>query len=255
MYRFNGKRCAANVLGVVAIAIAVAGCEWGTASAGIRKRDRVESASGMLQDVFENLPGWAQGEHPILRSRIDVERGRLWILTRDGVDLYQVETSQKVAHIGLPGWLWVGKPYSCSPDLALGPRGEAVISSNVVPTLWRIDPESFAASTHDLVLDADTDKDVGFTGLAYSAQQGAFFAVSALQGSLWRIDPLLRRAQNIPLSAALPKACGLAMHARAPGQRATRFAGVCVGTDRGDWTVSLSPDQRSGYVSPRPCAG
>ena len=54
---------------------------------------------------------------------------------------------------------------------------------------WRIDPETLTVSKHEPVLNADTDKDVGFTGLVYSAEEDAFFAVSDF-GALWRIDPL-----------------------------------------------------------------
>jgi streptogramin lyase len=113
--------------------------------------------------------------------------------------------------VRLPGWVWAGAPYGCLPDLALGPRGEAVVTSNVLPTLWRIDPDSLAVSVHALALDADDDKDVGFTGLVYSPQHGAFFAASHAHGSLWRIDPQLRTARKMPLSASNPQPCGLAL--------------------------------------------
>jgi len=184
---------------------------------------------------------------------MDAARGRLWALTADGVELYEVATRRKVAQIALPDWTWVHEQYSCPPDLAIGPRGEAVISSNVVPTLWRIDPVTLQASKHEPVLDEDTGRDVGFTALAYSAQQGVFLAVSGPHGSLWRIDALLGRAQSIPLSAPLPKACGLATRPRGADKRVTGFVGLCVRSDIGDWTVSLSPDQRFGYVRPGPC--
>jgi len=184
---------------------------------------------------------------------VDAVRSRIWVLTLDGVALFEASTGEEVAQISLPGWLWVDEQYACPPDLAIGPGGEAVISSNVVPALWRIDPVTLAASEHALVLDADTGKDIGFTGLTYSAQQGAFFAVSAFQGSLWRIDPRLQRAQNIPLSAPLANACGLAMRPRASDQRASRFVGLCVRAEQESWLVSLAPDQRSGYVSQGSC--
>jgi len=170
-----------------------------------------------------------------------------------GVELYDAATQRKVAQIALPDWLWAGSQYAGPPDLAIGPRGEAVISSNVVPTLWRVDPVTFAVSKHDLAIEDDTGRDIGFTALAYSAQQGAYFGVSPTQGSLWRIDPLLRRAQNVPLSAPLPKAWTLAIPPRERDQRASLFVGFCVRSEQGDWTVNLAPDQRSGYVRPGQC--
>ena len=185
MNGFIGKRSAVSVLGVVAMTIALAGCS-SIAAAGV----------------------W--DERPVLRSQADAARGRIWVLTPAGVSLYEASTGENIADIPLPDWLWAGEKYACSPDLAIGPGGEAVISSNVVPTLWRVDPVTLVASKHELAIEDDAGRDIGFTELAYSAQQGAYFAVSPSQGSLWRIDPSLRRAQSVSPSAPLPKACGLA---------------------------------------------
>lgn len=238
-----GRRSAARFLGAVAIAVAVAGCDSDAASSRT-PRDMV--ATTIPQD-------WYQGERPVLRSQVDAIRSRIWVLTLDGVALHEASTGEKVAQIALPGWIWVGEQFACPPDLAIGPGGEAVVSSNVVPTLWRIDPATLAVSEHSLAMDKDTGRDIGFTGLAYSGQQGAFFAVDAFQGSLWRIDPLLRRAQNIPLSAPLANACGLAIRPRSSGQEKYGTVGLCVRAEEGDLAVNLAPDQRSGYVSQGSC--
>lgn len=245
MYAITSTRSAANVLGMVAMAVAVAGCDSDAASSSAPRAGVVES---MPQD-------WYRGERPILRSQADAAGGRLWILTSEGVELYEEATRRRVARIALPGWLWAGETFACPPALAIGPRGEAVISSNVLPTLWRIDPVTLIASRHELLLDDDKGKDVGFTGLAYLARQQAYFAVSGLHGSLWRIDSSLQRAQNIPLTEPLPKACSIAMPPRAADQRASRFAALCVRAGHGDWSINLAPDQRSGYVKPGPCMG
>ena len=237
------RRSAASIFGVLAIAVAVPGCDSDAASGGTPRASVVESVP---QD-------WYRGDRPILRSQLDAARGNLWALTAEGIELYEAATRRRVAQIALPDWLWVGEKYTCPPDLTIGPGGEAVISSNIVPTLWRIDPATLKASRHELVLDEDKGKDVGFTGLVYSAPQKAFFAVSAMHGSMWRIDPALQRAQSIPLSEPLPKACGIAMQTRAADQRANRFAALCVRADKGDWSVNLAPDQRFGYVRPGQC--
>jgi hypothetical protein len=142
----------------------------------------------------------AQNLSPILRVQVDAARDRIWILTRNGVDIYDFKTQKATRHISLPDWHWAGEPFGCSPDLAPGPRGEALISSDVVPTIWRVDPATLAASKHELALDADADKDVGFSGLAYSTEQGVWLGVSCFHGSLWRIDPSLRRAQKMSRS-------------------------------------------------------
>jgi len=190
---------------------------------------------------------------PNVRYQVDAARNRIWWVTGDGVYLHDASKPQRI-ELTLPGWQWVAAPYSCLPDLTLGPKGEAVISSNIVPTLWRVDPETLAVSVHPLVLDADLDKDVGFSGLTYSGRDAAFFAVSGVHGSLWRIDPLLRRAQKVALSAPIHKACGLAVRAGIARPAVSQAIGVCVRTTQDDWIVSLARDQRSGHVRKAPCA-
>ena len=119
-----------------------------------------------------------------------VQAKRAWQLTRDGV-------MAGATSVSIPGWILAEEPYACPPELAVGPKGEAVITSNVVPTLWRIDPETLAVTEHPIALDADRDRDVGFSRLAYSPRHGAYFAVSAAHGSLWRIDTQLQRAEKL----------------------------------------------------------
>ena len=150
------------------------------------------------------------------RQRDDPARGRVWILNPQGVFFYNTGTG-KLVKVTLPSWQWVDTPYACPPDLAIGPNGEAVVTSNVVATLWRIDPDSLAVSVHQLVLDADNDKDVGFSGLRYSTEHGVFFAASAVHGSLWRIDPLLRKGQKVPFMGPVRESCVAPEAARALG--------------------------------------
>ena len=169
-----------------------------------------------------------QIDAPEARSQTDLARNRVWLLNSEGVFLQ--EGAAPLKKLQLPDWHWAGAPYGCLPDLALGPKGEAVITSDVLPTLWRIDPETLAVSKHPLALDADTDKDVGFSGLTYSAMQGVYFAVSHAQGSLWRIDRAFTRAQKIPLSEPVPGAYGLTARQNDARGRATFLAGLCAST-------------------------
>jgi hypothetical protein len=138
----------------------------------------------------------ASSADPPTRYRVDPARQRVWLLTVDGVIVDDAAAPAKVA-VSLPEWQWVAPPYGCLPDLAIGPNGEAVITSNVLPTLWRIDPGTLAVSVHPLALDADLDKDVGFSRIAYSPEHGAFFAVGIYDGALWRIDPVLASARKL----------------------------------------------------------
>ena len=178
-----------------------------------------------------------------LRTVQDASRNRVWVLESDA--LYLHEGAQKKRY-ELPGWIYATEPYACSPDLALDAQGAAVVTSNVVPVLWRVEPAKAQVTRHELTLDADADKDVGFSGLAYAREPGVFFAVSATHGSLWRIDPLLRRAQNIPVSIALRDACGLAVD-----RTKVRRTVVLCAQGR---AVYLAPDQRSGHVFAGRCA-
>jgi hypothetical protein len=162
------------------------------------------------------------------------------MLTPRGVTLFEGVAPQRARVIELPGWVWAAEAYACPPDLALGPKGEAVVSSNVAPWVWRIDPVTLTVTRHDLVLDAHADKDVGFTALAFSAERQVFFGLSGF-GALWRIDPLLRRAQKVALSEPLYGACAVST---------TRS---CVYGPGGSWRVSVAPDQRSAHVQAGSC--
>lgn len=135
---------------------------------------------------------------PQVWNQIDPVRGQAWRLTRDGVVL---QRSGKASHatVTLPGWVWADAPY-CPPDLAVGPSGEAVVTSNVMATLWKVDPDTLAVSVHSLTLSADNDKDVGFSGLFYSREHAAFFAFSEVQRSLWRIDAGLTSGEKLGTS-------------------------------------------------------
>ena len=142
-------------------------------------------------------PDWFAAQAAILRYQKDPARNRGWVLTPDGVFMIDFNSRRTVMHVPLPDWHWAGEPYGCTPTLALGPKGAALISSDVVPTLWRIDPETLAVSRHDLVLDQDPGRDIGFSGLAYSARLAAYIAVPCTQDSVWRIDPLLSKGQKV----------------------------------------------------------
>jgi hypothetical protein len=231
---WNGNAGMVRALFLTASMVLIAGCEIGAAT---------RKASNDAPEL----------RLPSARYQVDPARNRVWYLTPEGVFLFDVSRPERVA-VSLPGWVWAGAPHGCMPDLALGPRGEAVVTSNVLPTLWRIDPESLAVSEHALALDADTGKDVGFTGLVFSPQHGAFFATSDAHASLWRVDPQLRTAQKIPLSASIPQACGLTLRPRGTRQALNRMADLCVGTPHGGWSVLFAPDGRSSYVSAVPCA-
>jgi hypothetical protein len=102
-----------------------------------------------------------------------------------------------VAFARLPGWQWLKRDFACAPDLAVGPGGEVIVSSNVLPVLWRVDAATFKVTRHDLRLESDGGRDVGFSRLEYSRKTGAYYATSGVQRSVWRIDAGLGAAHKI----------------------------------------------------------
>jgi hypothetical protein len=130
----------------------------------------------------------------LLRYQVDPGRDRSWWLTRDGVLLHSAAQPKKF--IALPGWIWADEPH-CPPGIAIGPNGEAVVTSNAVSMIWRIDPQTLAVSVHELDLGKDAGRDVGFVALAYSAEQAGYFAYSANQPAVWKIDRHLARASRV----------------------------------------------------------
>ena len=140
----------------------------------------------------------------------DEPRNNLWVLQADAVYLHDATTRALKQRFELPGWTYASDAYICSPDLAVDAHGAAVVTSNVLPVLWRIEPFKAQVTRHELALDADADKDIGFTGLAYARHQRMFYAVSATYGSVWRIDPQLSRAQKVRQSDVPERECASA---------------------------------------------
>jgi len=191
------------------------------------------------------LPGL---EPPAVRHQVDVRRSRVWFVGTESVTMHEASRPERRVLV-LPDWIVADVLDAGPPGLALGPGGEAVVTSNVLPVLWRIDPETLAVSTHPLALDADTDKDVGFSGLVYSAQHAAYFAVNSTLGSLWRIDRELTRAQKIPVSPSIAGAWGLEIPPRSARHALARTVDLCAYTPRGGLSVRFAPDQRSAYAA------
>lgn len=151
--------------------------------------------------------GW-QETLPAIHTQMDAGRNRLWVLERDAVYLFDAATRRLIKRVELPDWSFAGESFSCAPDLALAPSGAALVTSNVTPTIWEIDPQLLVVRQHRLSLDADNDKDVGFTGLAFSVNGEKLFGVSALLGSVWTIDLARDSAHKVPLSKPVHGACG-----------------------------------------------
>ena len=139
-----------------------------------------------------------------LRTAQDPARKRVWVLEVDAVYLEEGNRRQRFE---LPGWVHAKDIYACTPDLAVDAQGAVVVTSNVVPVVWRIEPATAQVTRHELALDADLDKEVGFTSITYARHQRAFYAFSATYGSVWRIDPQLSRAQKVRQLDAPAREC------------------------------------------------
>lgn len=226
------------------ILLAVAGCDSSVPS---ERSSATQAGTHGLRPVE-----WYEARANVLRARLDSERGRIWTLHADGVDLYDARSDQKLRSFALPEWIWAGPFSACPPDLALGGGGEVVVSSNVVPVLWRIDPASFQVSRHELTVVGHPGREVGFSGLLHSPRQGVFLGVNGPDGSMWRIDASLTRAEHIPLSSPMPRACGLS--AKSGGAGKPGLGALCVQAEEDEWTVHFAPDHRTGYVHPSACS-
>jgi len=189
------------VAGVGIALIAAVASAYEGSSGTLQERKPEANRTGNARWVAQvTPPDWFSAQASILQYQKDPARNRGWVLTQAGVFVIDFKLRRTLMHVSLPDWHWAGEPIGCTPALALGPKGEALVSSDVVPTLWRIDPETFALSRHELLLDGDSGKDVGFSRLAYSAQQATYIAVACARGTVWRVDSHLKRGRKVSFS-------------------------------------------------------
>ncbi len=131
-----------------------------------------------------------------LKSLVDEAHKRVYQLTRDGVDVVELADGRKVGHVDLRGWVWASEEFSCPPDIALTPEGDVLVTSNVVPTIWRVERHDLAVTMHELALDQDRGRDIGFTQLRWSKELGTFVATTDL-GERWYVGPHLSKARKV----------------------------------------------------------
>ena len=130
-----------------------------------------------------------------LRVRHDAPRQRTWYLVAgDGVYL-QEEGGDALWRFALPGWVNTVRTQASDPDLVVEPDGSLLVSSNIVPDLWRVDADSRAVARLRVAPDQDTTKDFGFASLRI-AGDGVLYAIGSIDGGGWRIDVEAGRAQR-----------------------------------------------------------
>ena len=154
--------------------------------------------------------------------RADPTRNRLWVLDHEVISVYDNTNGRRLRRVVLPEWIVLPQRYSCLPDLALDSSGTAFVSSNVLPVLWRIDPQRYEVARIELVLETDNDKDVGFTGLSF-AGDGTLLAAGAMAAALWQIDTSAASARKIASFPSVARGCDPATLVRS-GQDQTVIA-------------------------------
>jgi len=75
------------------------------------------------------------------------------------------------------------------------PDGAVLVSSNIVPDLWRVDAAAPAVTRLRFTLEQDATRDFGFASLRFTAE-GALHAVGSIDGGAWRIDMGASRARR-----------------------------------------------------------
>ena len=183
-----------------------------------------------------------------LRIKADLARGRRWELDWGVASAYDIASEQLIRRVRLPGASFSAARESCLPDMLLSRSGALIVSSNAQPSLWRISPSRFEVERYDIELDSDNDKDFGFTGLTWGADESTLFAVSATTGTLWRIDLVSAKASKVELSAPIRGACGLALAPNAGVGRPSTTLVVTIGSSKAAQRISLAPGLARGEV-------
>lgn len=140
-----------------------------------------------------------------LAAERDVTRSRHYVLEGGTVSVY-TNAGAILRRVDLPAAVFAHLPYACSPAMIVDRAGAVIISSNVLPVPWRIDPNAFTVRRYELQLDLGNELEVGVTGLAAANEEGIVLAYTGLSGSLWRVELSSGKATKINLSR--PFGCG-----------------------------------------------
>ncbi len=152
------------------------------------------------------------GDAKALRARPDRQRERLWVLTLDEVYVYDTRKRERIRRIRLPEWFVAD--FMCAPDMVLDKSGTAFVSNNVQPRVVEIAGDDFEVKEYQLRLISAKQWDIGFGALAF-APDGTLFALSALAGSLFRIDLSRGTATEVERSQMDAAAAATAVNLRA----------------------------------------
>lgn len=210
-------------------------------------KDRYEVTAQDIAPYGPLLKAHEQGEQRALRIKLDATRNRLWVLGLKHVYVYDITGKQLVRRVALANWSVAG--FVCSPDMALDRSGAAFIASNVESTLWKIDAEDFGIEVQEVTPRGGANRDIGFGALTFAAD-GALYALTAHEGSLWRIDVARLRANEVALSERLLNTCTLTV----PVQRTKSGPPIlCAAAGKNVRHIAISLDFTRGHVSNEKC--
>ena len=152
------------------------------------------------------LEAYGLHQRDVLGVETDPRRGRVWVLGLDSLRVYDAATKKPIREVELPSWYLADA--ACMPDLVLDSSGSALVSSNVVPQLWRVDAETFETAVIDITLRSREQWDVGFGALRFTST-GGLEAVTSNANSMWSIDLAKGRADLIEIYPRPSNACNV----------------------------------------------
>jgi len=237
--RFAGRSTTCLLaVGTVLVSLLVPGCGEGTPSPANSATFRHQRP-----DIRLDYP---MGLTTALDRRVD----RLWLVGDDAAYLFDARSKRKLGRVQLDGWIFIRPPYGCAPAILIRESGAVLVSSNVVPMIWEVDPIRLAATRHPVLLVSDDGKDVGITGLAQSGNGRIVFGTNGV-GTLWRVDTETWTAYPIHLDRPLPPGGCLVSIREATDARDP--VALCVHSDGEGSLVILDSQFRRGMVVANSC--
>jgi hypothetical protein len=165
---------------------------------------RITAPGGARQTLALPL----DGREDVLRIRLDAKGKRIWVLASGSLTLYDDDSLLLSRRIPIAALMQHSSEH-CLPDMTLDHIGNVLISSAMQASLMRVDAQSFEVTQHNFQVDADHNKDFGFSALAFAGRDHTLYAASATTGALWKLDLAHNQATKLPLSQPVYGACAL----------------------------------------------
>lgn len=146
--------------------------------------------------------------HRAIRLAVDDARGRLWVLDHGAVYIYDLNNKELIKRVIFLATKT--SQASCLPDMALDRQGNAFISDNTRPFIYRIGSGSLEIAQWLADERLSPFPDSGISAMAIGQDGKSLFAVNGFSGEFWRLDLETRSMHRLAIPAnALRGACGL----------------------------------------------